>query len=108
MEKFVKRYRSTPMSWPHGVAWEIVGVVGSGNLEALVEPHDRAEEVRYVVVTTVHGFRQSWEAALKDFAHHHAIGGTTITIHDQGAVPAVVLLRLRQVVDRLVRRSGAL
>jgi malonate decarboxylase delta subunit len=107
MEKFTNTYRSEPLSWPTAVTWELAGVVGSGNLEVLVEPGGDDHEVRYIVETSIAGFRKSWEAALEDFAHGHPVGGTTITMHDQGAVPAVVQLRLRQAIDRLeARRDG--
>ena len=107
MEKFTNSFKSDPLVWPSSLTWELAGVVGSGNLEVLVEPGGDATEVRYVVETSVPGFRSSWDAALSDFARSHSAGGTTITLHDQGAVPAVVLLRLRQAFDRIEgRRDG--
>ena len=55
------------------------------------------------VETSIPGFRTSWLAALADFAGHYAVGGTKVTIHDQGAAPVLVNLRLRQAYDHLVK-----
>lgn len=101
MEKFHNKYKSEPVDWPDGVDWEIAGVVGSGNLEVLVERGEDRDHVVFSVETSIDGFRKAWEASFADFAHHRAIGGTKVTIHDQGAVPAVVQLRLRQALDKI-------
>lgn len=106
MEKFTNTYRSASLAWPSTVTWELAGVVGSGDLEVLLEPGEDQDHVRCVVETSIPGFRPSWEAVLEDFAHSHPLGGTTITMHDQGAVPAVVQLRLRQAIDRIEGRRG--
>lgn len=107
MERFSNKYRSEQVAWPTAIGWELAGVVGSGNLEVLVEPTGTPDEVQFHVETTVEGFRRSWEAAFEEFAHSHPLGGTVVTIHDQGAVPAVVVLRLRQAFDRLAGSDHA-
>lgn len=101
MEKFSNTYKSQPITWPDGIEWEIAGVVGSGNMEVLIERGDDPEHVSFSVETSIDGFRRSWEASFEDFAHHRALGGAKVTIHDQGAVPAVVQLRLRQAFDKV-------
>ena len=74
----------------------ICGVVSSGNLEVLVEPTSVREVCEIVVNTSAHGFRDIWEAVLKDFASRHVVGGLKLSINDAGATPAVVSLRLDQ------------
>ena len=74
----------------------LCGVVSSGNLEILVEPAATSEACQVVVNTSAHGFRDIWEAVLKDFALRHHVGGLSLSINDAGATPAVVSLRLDQ------------
>ncbi|GAO34756.1 malonate decarboxylase subunit delta [Sulfuricella sp. T08] len=74
----------------------ICGVVSSGNLEVLVEPTATRNACEIVVNTSAHGFRDIWEAVLKDFAERHSVGGLRLSINDAGATPAVVSLRLDQ------------
>ncbi len=74
----------------------ICGVVSSGNLEVLVEPLTSRDACEIVVNTSAHGFREIWEAVLKDFAERHAVGGLKFSVNDAGATPAVVSLRLDQ------------
>ncbi|MDB6000995.1 MAG: Malonate decarboxylase acyl carrier protein, partial [Rhizobacter sp.] len=73
----------------------LVGVVASGNLEVLVEPASGAD-CRVDIDTSARGFGGIWEAVLRDFHERHALGGIAISIHDMGATPAVVSLRLDQ------------
>ncbi len=71
-----------------------VGVVGSGDLEVLIEPSDEpAANVR--VRTSVDGFAQVWKAVLDRFFSHfeHA---ARVEINDFGATPGTVTLRLEQ------------
>ena len=79
----------------------ICGVVSSGNLEVLVEPAATTDACEIVVNTSAHGFRDIWEAVLKDFAGRHAVGGLRLSINDAGATPAVVSLRLDQAFETL-------
>ena len=73
----------------------LVGVVASGNLEVLVEPA-AGTGCRIDVDTSARGFGAIWEAVLRDFHVRHDIAGVTLSIHDMGATPAVVSLRLDQ------------
>ncbi len=73
----------------------LVGVVGSGNLELLMEPL-AAPVCRVEVQTSARGFGAIWEAVLRDFQERHELAGVVVTIHDMGATPAVVGLRLAQ------------
>lgn len=97
MEAFEKNFPSRDLAWPASPGWALAGVVGSGNLEVLIEPLPASPgSVSYAVETSVAGYADTWASVLEDFAHHYAIGGTKITIHDQGAAPIVVTMRLRQ------------
>ena len=82
-----------------GFAPVLVGVVGSGNLEVLIEPavNDAPAAVsRYSVETSARGFGAIWEAVLRDFQQRHGFQGLQVSINDMGATPAVVSLRLDQ------------
>ena len=74
-----------------------VGVVGSGDLEVLLEPAEG--EVTHVFIrTSVDGFRDTWKAVLdRFFANYH--GAARIQINDAGATPGSVQLRLEQAVE---------
>ncbi len=80
-----------------GFAPVLVGVVGSGNLEVLVEPGE-AFKCTVEVETSARGFGQIWEAVLRDFHERHPLAGVRLSINDMGATPAVVSLRLDQAV----------
>lgn len=102
MEKFVKAFPSKPIAWPRGKQWALAGVVGSGNLEVLIERNSKGpEKMDCHVESSIPGYEASWLAALGDFAANYPVGGTKVTIHDQGADPIVVTLRLRQAYDQL-------
>ena len=102
MEKFSQSYPSKPLAWPAKAPWAIAGVVGSGNLEVLLEPDPSSPDAaNFIVETPIPGYRESWLAALEDFASAFPLGGTKATIHDQGAPPIVVKLRLRQALDQI-------
>ena len=73
----------------------LVGVVGSGNLEVLLEPAASAD-CTYEVQTSARGFAAIWEAVLSDFHARHPMGGVRVSINDMGATPGVVILRLSQ------------
>jgi malonate decarboxylase delta subunit len=75
----------------------LVGVVASGNLEVLVEP-TAGSGCRVDIDTSARGFGPIWEAVLRDFHQRHALAGLSVSIHDMGATPAVVSLRLDQAI----------
>ena len=76
--------------------WSHTGVVGSGDLEILLEQKAQAGAVSVQVVTPVHGFEYIWEAVLKDFVEENQIGDLAVSINDNNATPFVVSLRLKQ------------
>jgi malonate decarboxylase delta subunit len=74
-----------------------VGVVGSGDLEILLEPSpDTQAHVR--IRTSVDGYRTTWEAVLDRFFSRYK-GAASFEINDFGATPGVVVLRLQQAVE---------
>jgi malonate decarboxylase delta subunit len=78
----------------------LVGVVGSGNLEVLLEPAPEGDCAVHVQ-TTARGFGAIWAAVLADFHQRHGLSGLAVAIHDMGATPAVVGLRLDQAMAAL-------
>lgn len=76
-----------------------VGVVGSGDLEVLMEPS--ADGSAHVVVTTsVNGYAVIWKNVVDRFFTQFD-GAASIEINDFGATPGMVALRLQQAVESL-------
>ncbi|KUJ50019.1 malonate decarboxylase subunit delta [Chryseobacterium sp. JAH] len=73
------------------------GVVGSGDLEILLEPTTSAES-EFVVRTASDGFKEIWEKVFKRFVALNDVQAK-ITLNDFGATPGVVSLRLAQVLE---------
>ena len=80
----------------------LVGVVGSGNLEVLIEPAALDGRCEVEVNTAATGFGTVWQAVLDDFAMRWKLGNIRISINDMGATPAVVSLRLDQAAESLL------
>ncbi|MFO1127394.1 MAG: malonate decarboxylase acyl carrier protein [Rhodospirillales bacterium] len=79
----------------------IVGVVASGNLEALLERTLPATECTVEIATPVRGFDDVWQAVVSDFVDRASPGGLRISINDSGARPDTVALRLMQGVRKM-------
>jgi malonate decarboxylase delta subunit len=77
----------------------LAGVVGSGNLEVLVEPVELGGACRIEVLTAAVGFGAIWQAVMDDFFDRHPVADVRISINDVGATPAVVSLRLDQALE---------
>jgi len=103
METLDFRFTSTPA--PRASDPALCGVVGSGNLEILVQPGAEPATCVLTIKTSARGFGDTWRAVLGDFAASHPAGGTVIAINDMGATPAVVTLRLAQALAEY--RGGA-
>lgn len=84
----------------------LVGVVGSGNLEVLLES-DTSSQCQIHVETSARGFESIWSAVLMDFHRRHGLAGVKLSIHDMGATPAVVSLRLEQAMAELSSRRAS-
>lgn len=76
--------------------WSHLGVVGSGDLEVLMEKKDLGGKTKIKVVTPVVGFDAVWEKMVGKFVKESNIGDVFIEINDNNATPIVVYMRLRQ------------
>jgi malonate decarboxylase delta subunit len=76
-----------------------VGVVGSGDLEVLLEPSPD-QRTRVLVNTSVDGFGVVWKNVLDRFFARFD-GAARIEINDFGATPGTVTLRLEQTAEAL-------
>lgn len=84
-------------AWPAPGGRAHVGVVGSGDLEVLVEPAaDGRAHVR--VRTSVDGFGAVWKSVLDRFFARHP-RAASFEINDFGATPAMVMLRMEQAAE---------
>jgi malonate decarboxylase delta subunit len=97
MDYFEFRFPGRP-----GLTWQaegkLVGVVGSGNLEVMIERVELDGECVATVSTSITGFSETWKRVLADFMDRHTLSNIKISINDGGATPAVVSLRLDQAV----------
>lgn len=78
----------------------LVGVVGSGNLEVMIEPV-LGNSCDVHIETSARGFDSIWAAVVRDFHQRHPLAGVRVSVNDMGATPAVVSLRLDQAVSEL-------
>jgi malonate decarboxylase delta subunit len=81
---------------------QLVGVVGSGNLEVLIESAPLGGACSIEIKTAAVGFGATWEAVMQDFHQRWQLADTRIAINDMGATPAVVSLRLDQAVETML------
>ena len=72
-----------------------VGCVSSGDLEVLIEP-GTAGSLNIQVVTSVNGAEQRWQQLFERMFREQNLPALNIDIHDFGATPGVVRLRLEQ------------
>lgn len=93
MEKFVYTFpASKKIEQPAHV-----GVVGSGDLEVLVEPTNDNQAV-FEVRTGITGFQDTWKKVIERFVSLNDFSAR-ITINDFGATPGVVSIRLAQALE---------
>jgi malonate decarboxylase delta subunit len=74
-----------------------VGVVGSGDLEVLLEPSQEGRTL-VTVRTSAGGFGEVWQAVLDRFFDRNDLAAT-VEINDAGATPGTVELRLAQAAE---------
>lgn len=86
---------------PAGRAAVLVGVVGSGNLEVLIEHAALDGACAIAIDTAATGFGATWQAVMDDFHRRWQLADARIAINDMGATPAVVSLRLDQAVETM-------
>ncbi|GAB2889813.1 malonate decarboxylase subunit delta [Microvirgula curvata] len=83
-----------------------VGVVGSGDLEVLIEP-GHAGRTTIVVNTSVDGAASRWQALFdRMFAERSGEAAMQVEINDFGATPGVVRMRLEQGMELVARAAG--
>ncbi len=73
----------------------LVGCVSSGDLEVLIEPGN-AGTLDIQVVTSVNGSGARWTQLFERLFDGRTLPAMKIDIHDFGATPGVVRLRLEQ------------
>ncbi|HED1419661.1 TPA: malonate decarboxylase acyl carrier protein [Kluyvera georgiana] len=76
------------------------GIVGSGDLEVLLEPKALAGGIEISICTPVSGFDHIWEIVLTRFLEGGPFGDMQVSINDNNATPAVVALRLQQALQQ--------
>ena len=102
MEHFTCRYPASQ----HRQGRALVGCVGSGDLEVLLEPANADFTLR--VTTSVNGSEPRWRALFdRLFATREDLPALTLDIHDFGATPGVVRLRLEQGLETLDLEDSA-
>lgn len=99
--KFPGRAGSTPKS-----QYALTGVLGSGNLEVMIESRPLGGKCHVEVVTSIPGFQETWEMVLEAFFTRHSLTDVLVSINDAGATPAVVSLRLDQAALKLIDGEG--
>jgi malonate decarboxylase delta subunit len=100
MEKLTYRFEGGSRTLPTQA--QVVGVVGSGNLEVLIESKPEGGACTVDISTAAVGFGPIWEAVMRDFHQRWRLADTRIAINDVGATPAVVSLRLDQAVETML------
>ncbi len=78
----------------------LVGCVGSGDLEVLLEP-GTSGSLSITVVTSVNGSGPRWQQLFQRLFDGQTPPALNIDIHDFGATPGVVRLRLEQGLEEL-------
>ncbi|KIQ06415.1 MULTISPECIES: malonate decarboxylase subunit delta [Pseudomonas] len=78
----------------------LVGCVGSGDLEVLLEPGTDGT-LAIQVVTSVNGSAPRWQQLFERMFREQHLPALNIEIHDFGATPGVVRLRLEQGFEEL-------
>ncbi len=78
----------------------LVGCVGSGDLEVMLEP-GQAGTLAIQVVTSVNGSAPRWQLLFERMFGGQQLPALNIAIHDFGATPGVVRLRLEQGLEEL-------
>ena len=94
MEKILHQY---PAGAP-AARRALAGVVGSGDLEVLLEPGASGMTV-VSVSTSVNGKGPVWSAVLQRIFGGGALPAVSIEINDCGATPGVVRMRIEQALN---------
>ncbi|MCU4579873.1 malonate decarboxylase subunit delta [Acinetobacter gyllenbergii] len=79
----------------------VVGCVGSGDLEILMQPNHSGQIAIIKVVTSVDGSQQRWKNLFERIFSVDHPPAVKIDIHDFGATPGVVRLRFEQALEEV-------
>src|SRR5690242_13048661 len=93
----------SPVAVPNQPA--LAGVLGSGNLEVLVEPAALNGRFRVEITTAAVGFGRIWQAVMDDIFARWRLADVRVSINDAGATPAVVALRVDQALEEFTGRT---
>jgi malonate decarboxylase delta subunit len=80
----------------------VAGVVGSGDLEVLLEPRPAGRST-VVINTSVNGMGRIWEALLTRMFAETQLPAAHVEINDCGATPGVVRMRIEQAFEEADR-----
>jgi malonate decarboxylase delta subunit len=94
MEKIFHQYPAGPSAARRALA----GVVGSGDLEVLLEPNGNGMTT-ISISTSVNGKGPVWNALLDRVFSAGLLPAARIEINDCGATPGVVRMRIEQAFD---------
>ena len=106
LEKLEFTFQADPAEVSLPVEWSHTGVVGSGDLEILLERRKLNGKVVAKVVTPVKGFDGVWKYVIGRFVKEAQLKDTLIEINDNNATPFIVSLRLKQAL-RQAMEEGA-
>lgn len=84
----------------------LAGVVASGDLEVLLEASEAQRTVVHIT-TSVDGKGRLWETVLARIFGDGSLPAAKLEIHDSGATPGVVQMRIGQVFEQLKATGGA-
>ncbi|UGA40755.1 malonate decarboxylase subunit delta [Chromobacterium haemolyticum] len=102
MERYTFTYSAT--AGP-GVRRSLAGVVGSGDLEVLLEPSTSGVS-QVMVSTALAGTELIWRRVLERVFAETTWPPVRLEIHDFGASPGVIRLRLAQALEAGRRTGG--
>jgi malonate decarboxylase acyl carrier protein len=100
LEEFVFEFCPKDFVVPEG-EWSHAGVVGSGDLEILMEKTELGGKAMVKVTTPAHGYERVWQVVLERFINRCRAGNVSIEINDNYATPLVVSTRLSQALENL-------
>ena len=90
---------------PMPAEWKHSGVVGSGDMEVLMEHAELDGAVNAKILTPVIGFDKVWEKVLEKFVEESGLSNATIEINDNNATPIIVSVRLRQALQEAIKEA---
>ncbi|MDO5650792.1 MAG: malonate decarboxylase subunit delta [Moraxella sp.] len=78
----------------------LVGCVGSGDLEVLMQPNSE-QQINIHVLTAATGSKKRWEHLFDRMFVNGVLPAVTVQIHDFAATPGVIRLRMEQAFEEI-------